>query len=137
MNKILSALGILSLFFLAAVPVQAVSYTITDLGTLGGTNSYATDINASGLVVGDSLLADGSQHAFIYRDGAMHDLGTLGGTNSKATGINSSGYVVGWSDMADGSQHAFGTVEKVRLKIDCLGGKGAVLCRQIHQVTNQ
>jgi probable HAF family extracellular repeat protein len=112
------------LLFLAAVPAQAVDYTFTDLGTLGGKNSYASDINAGGQVVGYSLLADGSQHAFIYRDGAMHDLGTLGGTNSQATGINSSGYVVGWSDMADGSQHAFfydGTMHD----LETLGGSGS------------
>jgi probable HAF family extracellular repeat protein len=125
MNKFLLVLAISSLFFLATVPVQAVNYTVTDLGTLGGKNSYATDINANGLVVGDSLLADGSQHAFIYHDGAMHDLGTLGGTNSEATGINSSGYIVGWSDMANGSQHAFIYREGAMHDLGTLGGSSS------------
>jgi probable HAF family extracellular repeat protein len=122
MCKYLSALVILFLFFLAAVPAKAVNYTVTDLGTLGGTNSYASDINAGGLVVGDSLLADGSQHAFVYRDGSMHDLGTLGGTNSMATAINASGDVVGWSDMTDGSQHAFIYRDSAMHDLGTLGG---------------
>lgn len=122
MGKLISVLTILSLFFLTAVPAQAVNYAVIDLGTLGGTNSYASDINANGQVVGYSLLADGSQHAFIYRDGAMHDLGTLGGTNSEARAINSSGYVVGLSDMADGSQHAFIYRDGAMHDLGTLGG---------------
>jgi probable HAF family extracellular repeat protein len=111
-------------FFFTNMPAQAADYAFTDLGTLGGTNSYAADINNNGVVVGTSSLADGSQHAFVYRNGGMHDLGTLGGTNSTATAINSIGDIVGWSDMADGSQHAFfydGTMHD----LETLGGSGS------------
>ena len=52
---------------------------MTDLGTLGGTYSWAFDINDRGQVVGYSGTAAGDQHAFLYGDGAMTDLGTLGG----------------------------------------------------------
>src|SRR5215207_10175943 len=54
-----------------------------DLGTLGGTNSYAYGINDSGQVVGYSDTANSGPHAFLYDStNGMKDLGTLGGTNS-------------------------------------------------------
>ena len=54
-----------------------------DLGTLGGSQSSATAINASGEVAGDSnVTGDAAQHAFAYTgtpgSGTMADLGTLG-----------------------------------------------------------
>jgi probable HAF family extracellular repeat protein len=78
-----------------------------DLGTLGGTNSSALDINDSGQVVGSSYNSSGQTHAFLYQNGAMTDLGTLGGTNSSAYAINDSGQVVGQASTSSGEQHAF------------------------------
>ncbi|MBI5747805.1 MAG: hypothetical protein HZA00_01680 [Nitrospinae bacterium] len=73
----------------------AISYTITDLGTLpGGNQSYAYGINNSGQVVGSAFTEAGYYHAFLYSGGVMQDLGTLGGTHSFASGINDSGQVV-------------------------------------------
>ncbi len=90
-----------------ALPVSAgVQYTINDLGTLGGATSFAYAINASGQVVGGSLTAAGSEHAFLYSDGNMLDLGTLGGGSSVAYGINDSGLAVGDSDVG-AVAHAF------------------------------
>ena len=82
-------------------------FTVTDLGTLGGTNSGAVAVNERGQVVGSSSMADGSVHAFSWtKKGGMVDLGTVGGTNSAATLVNNSGQVAGSSDTAQGG-HAF------------------------------
>ncbi len=84
-----------------------------DLGTLGGNQSDARGVNASGQVVGWSTLSPGDSstyHAFLYSGGVMMDLGTLGGVNSVANGINDSGQVVGWSQTSqtfNGETHAF------------------------------
>ena len=84
------------------------TYTIRDLGTLpGGALSFATDINATGQIVGssveDSVELGSDYHAFLYSGGQMRDLGTLpGGTQSEASDINDSAQIVGSS-----GEHAF------------------------------
>ena len=89
-------------------PAATPSYTITDLGTLGGTVAGARAINDAGQVVGASTTASGETHAFLWTatDG-MKDLGTLGGTSSRAFGINNLGHVVGVSALASGEQRPF------------------------------
>ena len=95
----------------AAGKPHAPTYTIIDLGTLGGSSSYASGINARGQVVGDSSTATGEGHAFLWEAGTgMQDLGTLGGSDSDriALGINARGQVVGVSvTAAADSHHAF------------------------------
>src|SRR5581483_11451846 len=87
---------------LAGRSALAQSYTVQDLGTLGGA-SIAYGVNASGQVVGES-----GGHAFRYRDGAsMVDLGTLGGSESAAFGINSAGQVVGFASTRTGERRPF------------------------------
>ncbi len=84
------------------------SYSIQNIGTLGGT-SYANAINDSGQVVGASTLADGSQHAFLYDStNGIQDLGTLGGVRSSAADINNEGQIVGYSWLPGSTlEHAF------------------------------
>ncbi len=48
-------------------------YSVTDLGSLGGSTAVAHGINASGQVVGEADTAAGIRHAFRY-DGSIHDL---------------------------------------------------------------
>ncbi|MFM2295463.1 MAG: hypothetical protein RLZZ350_1876 [Verrucomicrobiota bacterium] len=82
----------------------------TNLGTLGGTNSTASGINNSNVVIGGAGISGGGTHAFRWTPGAtngvagnpqMTDLGTLGGTDSDAYDVNLSGQVAGFS--LDGS----------------------------------
>ena len=82
-----------------AHPAHA-QYMVVDLGTLGGTTSFATGINRSGSVVGYAATAgDAAAHAFLWRHGVMIDLGVLpGGTNSRANAINDRGQIVGSSE---------------------------------------
>jgi len=80
-----------------------------DLGTLGGSNSWAYGINTSGQVVGYSDTSSGEYHAFLYDESAtlkLQDLGTLGG-NSAAWDVNDSSQVVGYSYTSAGAKHAF------------------------------
>jgi probable HAF family extracellular repeat protein len=84
--------------------------TMTDLGTLGGSNSVAYGINSHGQVVGEATTSTGDFHAFLYSDGMMTDLGTLpGGFGSTGYAINSIGQVVGTSNenSVSGLYHAF------------------------------
>jgi probable HAF family extracellular repeat protein len=66
-----------------------------DLGTLGGATSQAVAMNNRGQVVGSSVTAEGSVHAFVWAPGArmMRDLGP-----GIAVDINSTGRVVGNDD---------------------------------------
>lgn len=87
----------------AGAAVAQTSYTVTDLGTLSGSNSAkVSDINKSGQIVGTS-----ANHAFLWSNGLMTDLGTLGGSVSMAYSINDSGVVVGEAATASGEMHAF------------------------------
>jgi probable HAF family extracellular repeat protein len=72
-----------------------------DLGTLGGSYSYAFAINDQGRIVGLSENADGYGRAFVYNGGRMSDIGTLGGLYSEAHDINAAGQIVGGASTPD------------------------------------
>src|SRR2546423_1216978 len=96
------ALALLALLLLAAArPAAAQGYTVTDLGTLGGSSSDARAVNLAGQVIGSATLpGDTARHAYLWENGVMRDLGTLGGTASTPCGINASGQIVGYSDLS-------------------------------------
>lgn len=72
----------------------------TVLGTLGGRESEAMDVNRSGQIVGWSNTKNQGNQAFIYKDGEMLNLNTLvdAGNNKLnwAFGINDDGDIVGF-----------------------------------------
>lgn len=79
----------------------AASYSVTDLGTLGGT-SQAFSVSDSGIVVGIS--DNGSEiHGFRWQAGVMSDLGVLNASHhlSNANDVNNSGVAVGHSTTND------------------------------------
>ena len=82
---------------LLCVNASAVEYKMTYLATLGGSASYASDINENGQVVGFGYTPTGALHACYWdKSGNVRDLGSLYG-NSYAEGINNQGIVVGMS----------------------------------------
>ena len=75
-----------------------------DLGTLGGTDSFASGINNAGQVAGRAKTAAGVTHAFVWTPGAtdgipanpqMKDLNPTGGV-SQAYAINATGQIAGF-----------------------------------------
>jgi probable HAF family extracellular repeat protein len=122
--------------------------TLTDLGTLGNTNSSSRGwaINASGLVAGDlriGNIVDGVTHAFRSDGTTMTDLGALGNSNNQsfAVSINASGQVVGRSQTAPNSQttpnveHAFikspGDSQMIDLNSRLINAPGVELFRAV------
>lgn len=107
-----------------------------DLGTLGGPDSAALDINELGQVAGWSYtsyhaneLGVPDVHPFVWsvRDRKMRDLGTFGGACGMASGINNRGEVVGYSTFADNvTEHPFlWTVKNGMRDLGTLGGSFA------------
>jgi probable HAF family extracellular repeat protein len=90
---------------------DGVNDLMTDLGTLGGINSWGRDINDAGQIIGESDYDAGpGEHysrAFLWDDGQMSDLGTLGGSFGAASAINNQGVIVGWAGNSDEQRRAF------------------------------
>lgn len=92
----------------AQLPMPA-RYTVTDLGTLGGANSFPYSINNSGMVAGGSNTAGQNdfiiQTAFLWYGGQPISLGTLGGAacpdcSSEGSAVSANGTVALLSETA-------------------------------------
>jgi probable HAF family extracellular repeat protein len=90
--------------------MTAVTYNVSDIGTLGGPEAEALAMSGD-YIVGWSTTSAGERHAFRWqRGGPMTDLGTLGGTSSTAYDVNAAGVVAGEAELsgpAPRPTHAF------------------------------
>ncbi len=107
--------------FLPAWFVQdaQLTYSVTDLGTLGVYASTAFGVggqgpNAAGMIVGSSTTSDNSEHAFLFVNGQMFDLNTLCDLSQSdfkvltlAKAINDSCVIIGEGITSNGDKHAF------------------------------
>jgi probable HAF family extracellular repeat protein len=121
-----SCLG-LGCFLLVCPTLAAAQYVPVDLGTLGGSVSWAGAISDSGQVVGYSYLAgDTDSHAFSWTaKGGMVDLGTLGRRDSLATAVSAHGQVIGtvFNECEFCDPHAFSwTPKDGAVDLGTLGG---------------
>src|SRR6266566_1305463 len=89
--------------FLESRRLLSAAYEIIDLGTLGGDESTARDINNLGQVVGAAQAKDGNFHAFVWSpcDG-MSDLKVPALYDASATAINDHGQIIGTADYDAG-----------------------------------
>src|SRR5205085_10634863 len=99
------------------------AYRVVDLGTLGGAQSWAYDLNNDDQVVGYATTPAGQDHAFLFSDangngladaGEMQDLGALQGDSaSYAYRISDAGQVAG--SARSGPRAADGVERAARL----------------------
>ena len=127
MNPLRGSIRKLSILALAAfvLPLAglAQTYSITDLGTLGGNSSGARAINASGQITGYAYASGNvTSDAFLYSGGKLTSLGTLGGTTGIGLAINSAGEVAGYSTLTSGNYRGFFSSNGQLTSITPLGG---------------
>ncbi|HTB62802.1 MAG TPA: hypothetical protein VK737_04360 [Opitutales bacterium] len=107
-----------------------------DLGTLGGNESSAKTINASGQIIGTAnSLPYGGWHAFLYTDGKMT---TLAGGIAIVIGLNDSGQIVGMRDDIGGGLRQIPfllSAGKVQDLFDGFKGEKNAFC-QINGINN-
>ena len=110
----LAALAAALLPLAAAALTPARTWSLVDLGTLGGSGSYATALSNAGEVVGCAETASGEVHAFSHANGSMRDLGAgcALAVNSEGliAGRNGAGELVVWSGAAVRSLQVSGDV---------------------------
>ena len=85
------------------------SYTIHDLGVIGGAPAQPYGMSDNRLIAGGVLTDSGAAHAVVWRNGNPKDIGApgFGGINSLATGVNDFGFVVGAAQTQDFSGEDF------------------------------
>jgi probable HAF family extracellular repeat protein len=104
------AYALLAMVLLSAGAGYA-QYTVKDLGTLGGAESWAYDINDAGQVVGASLTSTRSMAPFIWASTTgMKSLSKMPNTTvltGCANAINKTGQVTGWAYNRYGASRPF------------------------------
>ncbi len=101
----------ISILLLAVVPLAAApTYSLIDIGGMGGSSSDAYALNAFGAVAGTAFDSVGQSRGFVYGDGLQ-----AFAAGSDARGINSAGAVVGTSQgratiWRNGTAESLGTL---------------------------
>jgi probable HAF family extracellular repeat protein len=97
---------------------------IQDLGTLGGTDSLAFNINERGQTTGFSYTnSDATLNPFFWQNGTMTDIGSLGGTYGVPNWLNNRGQVAGTSNLpGDATNHGFLWDQGMLTDVGTLGG---------------
>lgn len=94
-----------------------------DIG-LGGSESWATDLNSLGQVTGRALTAAGATHAYVWSNGRVTDLNPPGAASSSAVDQNDLGEVVGTVTAADSTTRIFSWIGTRGTALDSPGEFG-------------
>jgi len=118
----MKSIRLASILMTAGLLTAGPIYTITDLGSLGGSEAAAFGLNANGLAVGSATTATGYTHAFSSSGSGITDL-TVNTTASEgaAAGVNNSGQIIG-TQYVDGQAYA---TEWVNSSAQTVGGAGS------------
>jgi probable HAF family extracellular repeat protein len=111
-KRFMAGFAALACLVSGAARVRA-EYIVTDLGNLGGPNSYAYGINDAGQVVGESNNIAGQMAPFLYSNGKMINLSPSNG--GMATAINASGQVAGLLGSGSAFLYSGGTTTTQQL----------------------
>jgi len=88
------------------VSFAGVEYTVTDIGTFGGTTSFGYGLSSNGYVTGTASNSSGATQMFLWENGTLIDITPSGSSlYFSPTGVNSSGVVAGYYE--NGNPQAF------------------------------
>jgi probable HAF family extracellular repeat protein len=78
---------------------------MTNLGSFGGTCTFASNLNNRGEIVGlSTTTGDQFQRAFLWKEGSFSELPNAnGGNNSAGLALNEGGAVAGWASLPGNS----------------------------------
>lgn len=122
LSKVIPAIALI-IALLSSQTSALAEAQMVDLGTLGGNQSVASDINNNNQIVGSSENESEDWHAFLLENGTMTDL--TPGYPSQALAINQDGQIVGYSE-ATGYQHATLWDHGTEIDLGTLGGYGSI-----------